>query len=303
MFERAVWRSGEENTGCQTVFESGLLPHAQRSERSDKGSALVAELTRRDGAHGLSAPATAPVQQLRSELQEALSMLSAATQHRAQPVGSGGVRAVSLCALNKATFMRAASGPGLPLVLLDASGMRRRHSVAACEGLRLDALGFTSGRHVRAVEFGCGYGTFTVPVAQRVQKLHTFDIEEHMVETSRQRLAAAGLEARVELEVRDVLAQGYGLEAEADAVLLMNILHCQEPVQMLRQAAELLEDQGLVYAIHWRYDESTPRGPPMKIRPRPEQLADWAMQTGLLEVERGPIDCPPWHYGWTFRRA
>ncbi|CAJ1393350.1 unnamed protein product [Effrenium voratum] len=167
----------------------------------------------------------------------------------------------------------------------------------------LDALGFTSGRHVRAVEFGCGYGTFTVPVAQRVQKLHTFDIEEHMVETSRQRLAAAGLEARVELEVRDVLAQGYGLEAEADAVLLMNILHCQEPVQMLRQAAELLEDQGLVYAIHWRYDESTPRGPPMKIRPRPEQLADWAMQTGLLEVERGPIDCPPWHYGWTFRRA
>lgn len=39
------------------------------------------------------------------------------------------------------------------------------------ETFRLDALGFTSGRHARAVEFGCGYGTFTVPaprIADRV---------------------------------------------------------------------------------------------------------------------------------------
>lgn len=29
---------------------------------------------------------------------------------------------------------------------------------------RLDLLGLTSGRHATVVEFGCGYGTFTIPV-------------------------------------------------------------------------------------------------------------------------------------------
>jgi 16S rRNA A1518/A1519 N6-dimethyltransferase RsmA/KsgA/DIM1 with predicted DNA glycosylase/AP lyase activity len=34
-----------------------------------------------------------------------------------------------------------------------------------------------------AVEVGCGYGTFTLPVAQRIRgTLHAFDIEPEMVE-------------------------------------------------------------------------------------------------------------------------
>ncbi|OLQ12974.1 hypothetical protein AK812_SmicGene3080 [Symbiodinium microadriaticum] len=166
----------------------------------------------------------------------------------------------------------------------------------------LDSLGFTPGSHDKVVELGCGYGTITLPVAKRCQSIRTFDIEPQMVVQTEKRLRVAGL-SNVDVQVRDVVADGYGLEdGSADAVLLMNILHCEEPVQMLRQAASLLADRGTVYASHWRYDESTPRGPPMSIRPRPEQLKQWAVETGLLEVAAGPVDCPPWHYGWTFRR-
>mmetsp|Transcript_61259 Transcript_61259/g.143341 ORF Transcript_61259/g.143341 Transcript_61259/m.143341 type:complete len:215 (+) Transcript_61259:49-693(+) len=166
----------------------------------------------------------------------------------------------------------------------------------------LDALGLVPGRHGTAVELGCGYGTITLPVAKRVGILRTFDIEPRMVMQTSKRLKAAGLE-NATVEVRDVVADGYGLDAEIDAVLLMNILHCEEPVAMMRQAAELLVPGGIVYASHWRHDETTPRGPPLDIRPWPEQLKQWALETGVLEVESGPTDCPPWHYGWAFRRV
>lgn len=167
----------------------------------------------------------------------------------------------------------------------------------------LDLLGFVHGQHETIVEFGCGYGTFTIPVAERVHQLYSFDIDHEMVGKTQQRLLSQKPHLEnVKLEVRDVVATGYGLDTPVDAVLLMNILHCEAPVQMLQQAADLLKPGGLIYATHWRYDSSTPRGPPMEIRPRPQQLEEWAVQTGLLEVARGPIDCPPWHYGYTFRR-
>jgi hypothetical protein len=71
---------------------------------------------------------------------------------------------------------------------------------------------------------------------------------------------------------------------------------------VLGQAAAHVRPGGRIWAIHWRYDAATPRGPAMGIRPRPEQIADWAEATGLLERLGNLIDLPPWHYGWRFRR-
>lgn len=175
-------------------------------------------------------------------------------------------------------------------------------SLVNAEGT-LECLGFDHGTHVRVAELGCGYGTFSLPVASRVDELITFDIDVKMVELTQGRAADAGVN-NINAAVRDVVAEGYGLVAgSCDAVLLLNILHCEEPVRMLHDAALLLSGAGRLYATHWRYDSSTPRGPPMSIRPRPEQLEEWALATGLLRSERGPIDCPPWHYGWVFERV
>ncbi len=169
--------------------------------------------------------------------------------------------------------------------------------------LILDRLRVDAGLR-DVVEFGCGYGTFTIPLAKRISGVvTTFDIDEAMVERTRQRAAAAGA-YNVVYVVGDVFADGFGGGAGSkDACLLFNILHCAEPVRLLAEAARVVRPGGAVLVIHWRYDAATPRGPSMDIRPRPEQIVAWGKETGLLEVEGTVMDLPPWHYGIRFRRS
>jgi len=91
------------------------------------------------------------------------------------------------------------------------------------------------------VEFGCGYGTFTIPVARRISgALTAFDIDAVMIERTRERAAAAGA-YNVLYVVRDVFVDGFGGEAESkDACLLFNILHCEEPLRLLAEAARVV---------------------------------------------------------------
>lgn len=163
--------------------------------------------------------------------------------------------------------------------------------------LILDRLGIND-RLRDVVELGCGYGTFTIPVAQRIiGTLTTFDIDAAMVERTRQRAVAAGIR-NIHCAVRDVFADGFGVEpASQDACLLFNILHCEEPVRLLAEAARVVRPGGAALAIHWRHDPATPRGPKLDIRPRPEQILDWAKQTHALASAGSVLDLPPWHYG------
>jgi SAM-dependent methyltransferase len=149
------------------------------------------------------------------------------------------------------------------------------------------------------VELGCGYGTFSIPVARAILgTLHTFDIDHAMVGRTLER-AAELPPGKIDCQFRDVITDGFGVTG-VDAALVFNLLHCDDPVALLTHAANAARVGGLVLAIHWRYGE-TPRGPSLDIRPRPEQLAAWAQDTGRLIVEGAAIDLPPWHYGWRFR--
>jgi SAM-dependent methyltransferase len=150
------------------------------------------------------------------------------------------------------------------------------------------------GRSHDVAELGCGYGSFTLPIADAIRgTLHTFDIDPAMIE--RTKIRAAGRQ-NIVYEVRDVMEQGFGVTA--DAVLLFNILHCERPVELLKHAANALTSGGRVLAIHWRHGE-TPRGPSLDIRPKPSQLIIWAAQAGLVPVSE-VIELPPWHYGLIF---
>ena len=71
---------------------------------------------------------------------------------------------------------------------------------------------------------------------------------------------------------------------------------------LLNEAARVVRPAGFVAVIHWRYDPATPRGPTMEIRPRPEQIIEWASQIGLLDTHDPVLDLPPWHYGIRFQR-
>jgi SAM-dependent methyltransferase len=150
------------------------------------------------------------------------------------------------------------------------------------------------------VELGCGYGTFSIPMARAIRgTLYTFDIDPAMVERTRERAAVELPPGKLICELRDVMRDGFGATG-MDAALVFNLLHCEEPVALLQHAADAACPGGLGLAIHWRHAE-TPRGPSLEIRPRPEQIAGWAAQTGRLAREGNLIDLPPWHYGWRFR--
>ncbi len=152
-----------------------------------------------------------------------------------------------------------------------------------------------------AVEVGCGYGTFTLSVAARISgTLHSFDIEPEMIAITQARATTSAI-PNLQLSLRDVIADGFGLPAgSVDALFLFNILHAENPVGLLRAGAELVRPGGRVLAIHWRSDIPTPRGPDLSIRPRPEQIATWADSVGLRPESSRLL--PPWHFGLVLYR-
>ena len=160
----------------------------------------------------------------------------------------------------------------------------------------LSSLGLDE-RVVDVVEFGCGYGTFTLPAARLVSgQVHAFDIDQEMIARAAARAADAGIE-NVRPHLCDLGADGSGLPDEGvDYVMLFNILHAEHPLPLLGEAHRILRPRGKLGIIHWNYDPTTPRGPSMAIRPRPEQCQGWAEEAGfrlLIPL----VDLPPYHYG------
>ena len=165
----------------------------------------------------------------------------------------------------------------------------------------LRALGVDSAV-VDAVEFGCGYGTFTIPAAKMISgTLYAVDIDLDRVARVKERAETEGLTNMVVM-LRDFIAEGSGLDdASVDYVMLFNILHDEDPKRMLDEAYRIITPGGKVGVIHWRCDRSTPRGPPMDIRPTPEQCRTWAIDAGFSFLSAH--DLRPYHYGLLFQKG
>jgi len=150
-------------------------------------------------------------------------------------------------------------------------------------------------------DFGCGYGTFTIPAARITSgTVYALDIEPEMIAATEAK--AVGL-TNVRLALRDFVAEGSGLpDTSVSYVMLFNILHAERPTVLLQEAYRILVPAGKLGVIHWNYDPATPRGPSMNVRPRPEQCRDWAMQAGFRPLESGFVDLPPHHYGMVLER-
>ena len=158
-------------------------------------------------------------------------------------------------------------------------------------------------RRYTVVDFGCGYGTFTLPAAGMMAgEVIALDIEPAMLDHCRQKATALQLE-NIQWIHRDFLAKGTGLpEKTVDYCMLFNIMHTAQPVHLLEEAYRILKSQGKAAVLHWNYDATTPRGPAMNIRPKPEQVAVWLVEAGF-QIISPRIDLPPYHYGFVAKKV
>ncbi len=164
------------------------------------------------------------------------------------------------------------------------------------EGI-LDQM-LVSSRVVDAADFVCGYGTFTIAAAQRIQgAMHAIDIDPEMmriVDEKSQRLMLTNVRS----SIRDLSQEGSGLDDDSiDYVMLFNILHLEDPLILLCEAARVLRQGGKIGIIHWVRDSHTPRGPPLNIRPTGEQCIRWCRRAGFAAGSDNSIDLRPYHFG------
>jgi ubiquinone/menaquinone biosynthesis C-methylase UbiE len=151
------------------------------------------------------------------------------------------------------------------------------------------------------VDFGSGYGTFSLPAAELVnKKVIALDIEDEMVKYLKEKALNLNIK-NIEVIKRDFVIQGSGLsDNSVDYVMLFNILHHDRPDNLLGEALRILKQTGKLGIIHWNYDPNTPRGPPLAIRPKPEQLIEEAEKVGF--VKPNLVDLKPFHYGIVMRK-
>lgn len=154
------------------------------------------------------------------------------------------------------------------------------------------------------IEFGCGYGSFTVPAARRTTgQVIALDIEPEMVEIVLQKTVVCDL-PNIQAEVRDFVAHGTGVATGSQThAMIFNLLHLEQPVSLLREAYRTLQDGGVLSVIHWRSDIQTPRGPSLAIRPTPEQCRVWMAEAGFHTIESVDLQsCCPFHFGLLAKR-
>src|SRR5512137_571884 len=78
---------------------------------------------------------------------------------------------------------------------------------------------------IDVADFGCGYGTFTIPAAQIISgKIYAFDIDSNMVKAVEQKAKELNLK-NVVATLRDFVSDGSGLkDSSVNFVFLFNIL-------------------------------------------------------------------------------
>ena len=154
------------------------------------------------------------------------------------------------------------------------------------------------------VEFGSGYGTFALPAAMRTSgAVYALDIEPSLVEALEKKARDARLSNLV-ASVRAVVAEGTGLSnGSVDHAMVYNILHIEDPVALLGEAFRVLRPGGRLSMIHWKPDPTTPRGPPMDIRPTPQQCRQWAETAGFQLIRHQDLsECCAYYYGLVMKR-
>lgn len=148
-------------------------------------------------------------------------------------------------------------------------------------------------------DLGCGYGTFTIPAAEivgRKGKVYAVDLDPGMVGRV---LAKSKKLGNVRAIVGDITSPASTYVKlpphQVDFVLLANVIHgTRNKVALLKSIARILSPNGRIVVLNWNVAK-TPRGPPMKMRPTPEQTINYLKRAGYDAPH--VVKVLPHHYG------
>jgi SAM-dependent methyltransferase len=157
------------------------------------------------------------------------------------------------------------------------------------------------------IDLCCGDGLFTAPLAQMVRHVVAIDIDPHMLEAARKKVAAANV-ANCDFIEGDAYAVADLVPQPVDFVLLANTFHgVPDKPRLARAVAMILKPSGRFAIANWHRwprDETIvlgqPRGPKTEMRMTPGDVATTVEPAGLKLA--GVIELPPYHYGAVFEK-
>jgi ubiquinone/menaquinone biosynthesis C-methylase UbiE len=138
------------------------------------------------------------------------------------------------------------------------------------------------GQGMVFIDIGCGYGFFTIPAAQLVDKrgkVYAVDVDSSAVEKLKRKASEKGLE-------NIITAVG---EAEktifcekcADVVFFSIVLHdFKNPPKVLQNAKRMIKPNGMLINLDWK-KKPMDFGPPTRIRFSAEEAQTMIKQAGF----------------------
>ena len=147
----------------------------------------------------------------------------------------------------------------------------------------------------------CGFGTFTIPLAKLSQgTIYAVDINTDYVAHLEKKIHENNL-TNIKIIVSDISDPAFQLPEKVGYVLLFNILHCENCELIIENAIHNLTENGKIFVIHWRSDIETPRGPPLAIRPKSQDIIE-LMAKFDFQPEKKIQEISLYHYGISFSK-
>jgi len=120
------------------------------------------------------------------------------------------------------------------------------------------------------VDLGCGSGYFSLPIAKKVRRVISIDLEPKMIEVLGQRVRLGSI-PNVEL-IRAEITQIPLVDDSVDRVLAAFVFHeVNRPARLMFESCRVLKPGGMMTIIDFQKKE-TPIGPPVSERKTPTQV-------------------------------
>lgn len=98
------------------------------------------------------------------------------------------------------------------------------------------------------LDYGCGTGTTSCEIANRVKEIHAIDISSKMIEIAKRKAGASKVE-NINFVQTDIFDKRYKKES-FDVILAFNMLHTvANPQVVIRRVYELLKPEGLFVSV------------------------------------------------------